>query len=482
MRSIVIIIAVSNKRNYYSKKSQMQYLVDELVSICGVTGVFTKAEDLAPYERDETMNFRFPFEVLVKPSSADEVSKVLKCCNVYNIPVTPRGGGSGVTGGALPVNGGIVLSTERLNKIISLNEVDGYVVAEAGVITDDLCAFVEEKGFYFPVSPTSRSSSFIGGNVAENAGSIHSCKYGSVSRYVLNLEIVLPTGEIIWTGANVSKNATGLDITHLFVGSEGIIGVITKVVFRLLPCFKKQVALLAAFDDMEKACKAVIALKKLTVVPSAVELLCADSIRLAKASIIERFPFTELYTKAHLIVELSAFDDYEIDTGLTDVFNILEVYSSENILYGVTNDEKRKIWSLRRNIGNALTSNGRFYRDIDICVPVSFLYQYIIFIEDLRNKENLDLIYFGHAFDGNLHTMLLFTDTNAIEQERLESILQRIYQKVIDYEGVISGEHGIGMLQKDFMKMQFSNEHLQLFKKIKSLFDPNGIMNPGKVL
>ena len=459
----------------------MNSLVDNLISICGAAAVFTDPADMASYEQDQTMNLRYSFDVLVKPGSAVEVSEVLKCCNLFNVPVTPRGGGTGVTGGALAVKGGVMLSVERLNKIISINTDDQYVVSESGVVVADLCKYVEDSGFLFPVIPSSYESCFIGGNVAENAGSIHSCRYGNAAKYVLNLEVVLPTGEIIWTGANVAKNATGLDLTHLFVGSEGVLGVITKVVYKLLPLPLRDVTVMAAFDSMENACRAVLELKKMPFLPAAVELICADAINLTASYMKERFPMVEEYIVGHLLVELHGFDDDEIDRSVCRVFEILEQYASENILYAVTAEEKRKIWSLRFNIGNALTDNGSFYRDIDISIPVSFLYCYVSFLEELRQKENVSIVCFGHALDGNLHTMLQLDSRMTVSAGKIERLNEAIYRKVIENGGVISGEHGIGMLQKEFMRLQFSLHHLELFRKIKAQFDPNGIMNPGKM-
>jgi len=454
-------------------------ITDALKCICGDNFVFTDAETLYNFEHDETLDFRFPFDILVKPATTEEIAAIVKLCNQYRIPITPRGGGSGVTGGALPVRRGVVLSMERLNNIIEFNKTDRYIIAEAGVITADLCDYAEKMGLYFPVAPSSSSYSFIGGNVAENAGSINSCKYGTTSQYVLNLEVVLASGDIIWTGANVSKNVTGLDITRLFVGSEGILGIITKVVYRLVHKPAYEVSLLAAFESTAAACQAIMAIKASGLLPSAVELIGSQALRLTAAHLQTSMPQVNEYIHAHLLINIQE----HTETALLDVMNKLETlltaYTAENLLVATTAWEKDTLWKLRFSIGAAMTSGGKKYRDVDACVPLSILYSYIQQVEAICIRAGIQVIYFGHAMDGNLHTMLLLNEAD--EQHILQQVLREIYQYAIDNGGVISGEHGIGLLQKEFIPMQFTAPHLALLKNVKQLFDPNGIINPGKI-
>ncbi|HSH67752.1 MAG TPA: FAD-linked oxidase C-terminal domain-containing protein [Bacteroidia bacterium] len=456
---------------------------DELIEICGEDFVITDQESLYPYGKDETLDLHFSFDILVKPCTAEEIALVLKCCNNYNIPVTPRGGGSGVTGGALPVKRGVVLSLERMNKIISIHPVDGYVIAEAGVITADLCYEVEKIGLYFPVAPSSAAYSMIGGNVAENAGSINSCRYGSTAQYVLNLQVVLPTGEIIWTGANVSKNTSGLNLTQLFVGSEGILGIVTKVVYRLLKKPAHELSLLAAFESLEDACEAVKAIKESTVEPVAVELIDHHAISVTSAYLNEPLPMVKENNKAHLLILLQEHAEALLTHSMETTALLLERYCKENILIGTTSQEKEKLWKLRLNIGAALTSGNKKYRDIDIAVPVSGLHSYLLNVKKICLHYHLPVACFGHAMDGNLHTMLMMNGNIGEEQQkRLSMAANEIYAYALKNGGTISGEHGIGYLQKDFMQMQFSEEHLSLMKNIKKLLDPNTILNPGKVV
>lgn len=459
----------------------LKIIIAALSVICGDKYVLTAAEELYHYERDQTLDLHFPFDVLVKPGTTEEVAAVLKCCNQYKMPVTPRGGGSGVTGGALPVNGGVVLSLERLNKIISINKIDGYIIAEAGVITAALCDYAEQAGLYFPVAPSSSAYTVIGGNVAENAGSINSCKYGSTARYVLNLEVVLPAGEIIWTGANVSKNVTGLNLTQLFVGSEGTLGIITKVVYRLLHKPAHEVSLLAAFENMEDACNAVVALKQSGLSPSAVELVGQKALQITAAYLNEPLPLLKNGIGAHLLVNLQEHTEADLLSAMEKTATVITEYSEEELLTAVTASEKERLWKLRFSIGAALTSENRKYRDIDSCVPLSNLYVYMKNVVDICEHYQIPVASFGHAWDGNLHTMLMLQEHSDEKAAALQQAIYEIYACAINLGGVISGEHGIGLLQKEFMGLQFSKPHLSLMQSIKQLFDPNGILNPGKV-
>lgn len=257
-----------------------QLVYAALVNISGAEHVLCDEESVWKYGADMTGTFRFDFDFVVKPADPQQIAAIVNVCNRYGIPITPRGGGSGVTGGALPVRRGIVLSLERLNKVISIKGEDGYAMAESGVLTADLCEQVENAGYYFPVFPSSGGYSMLGGNVAENAGSINSCKYGNTSRYVLNLEVVLSSGAIIWTGSNVRKDATGFNLTQLFVGSEGLLGIITKVVYRIISKPVLQHSMLAGFTTLEGAINAVNAISSSALEPAAVELICENALHI----------------------------------------------------------------------------------------------------------------------------------------------------------------------------------------------------------
>ena len=460
----------------------VQYLTDHLASIANKQNVLTDREELTRYCRDQSICQDHSFDILVKPGCTEEIASILKLCNTYKIPVTPRGGGTGVTGGAIPLKGGIVMSLERLNRILAVNEPDGYVIAEAGVVTADLCHRVEQSGLYFPVIPTSYHHSFIGGNVAQNSGSINSCKYGTISKYVLNLQIVLPDGEIIWTGASVGKNATGLNLTQLFVGSEGTLGIIAKVVLRLLKKPTHEAFLLAGFNSLSDACKAVNAIKQSNLVPSGVELICQNALDITSSRLQEQYPLINPAIRAHLLVQLDGHSKAELEYSIGGITDILKCHATEAPLMACTDAERIVLSRLRHSIGNALKSNPHGYRDIDICMPVSRLYEYIVEVESICATYDVPLVCFGHALDGNVHAMLLAKEEiTPDEQSGFNKAVNDIYLYALGKGGVISGEHGIGLLQKQFMKHQYSEGHLALMKGIKHLFDANSILNPGKM-
>lgn len=461
----------------------MEEVTEALIELCGESHVILDDFRKQPYESDSTFDLHFPFDILVKPANNEELSMILKLCNRYKIPVTPRGGGSGVTGGALPVHRGIVLSMERFDKIIELNIAEEYVIAEAGVITAQLCEQVEQAGLYFPVAPSSSKLSFIGGNVAENAGSINSCKYGTTAQYVLNLEVALPSGEIIWTGANVRKNATGLNLTQLFVGSEGTLGIVTKIVYRLIkkPCF--DVSLLAGFESAQAAVQVIMELKAAGLIPAAVELIGPRALSLTGAYLEDVQPMVKDNIRCQLLIQFQEEQEHSLERAVQLAGAILEKYSREEILMADTNAEKEKLWKLRYSIGTAMTSGKKKYRDIDAVVPVSKLAQYILQVEKICSDQLIDLVYFGHAFDGNLHTMLLIDkETDAAQEQQLQHAVKAIYAYAVSLGGVISGEHGIGYLQRDYMPLQFSDTQLKWMKQVKHLFDPEAILNPGKMI
>lgn len=457
-------------------RTQYEWL-DALKTICGEQHVVTDTEELFLYGRDETLDLHFIFDVLVRPASPDEISGILQTCARYGIPVTPRGGGSGVTGGALPVRGGVVLSLERLNKIIEINPLDGYVIAESGVITAGLCRVVEEAGCYFPVEPTSSAFSFIGGNVAMNAGSPRSCRYGKTGEYVLNLEVVLTSGEIIWTGANLRKNSTGPNLTQLFVGSEGMLGIITKVVYRLLPPPADEVLVLAAFNSVDDACRAVLDIKGSSLQPSEVELIGPQALHLTADFLAEPMPMVNDKIAAHLLISLDAAPG--ADGPLDLAYTILEKYAGENILVADASSGKDKLRRLRLHIGAAMRSGVRKYRDIDICIPLSFLHSYVRKVEEMA-ADGITVACFGHALDGNLHTMLVMEGEDEATAARAERIAREIYSYATEVGGVISGEHGIGILQKEYLGLQYSQGQLALLNRLKKVFDPAGVLNPGK--
>ena len=458
-------------------------LISDLRQITGGEYVITERDELYPYGRDKTMDLHFCFDALVKPGSPEEIAGVLRICNRDKVPVTPRGGGSGVSGGALPVRQGIVLSLERMNRIIELNSEDGYVIVESGVINADLCKWVAGRGFYFPIAPASSSYSFVGGNVAENSGSINSCKYGKTGQYVLNLEVVLPTGETIWTGANVSKNSTGFNLTQLFVGSEGTLGVITKIVYKLLPLPGIRRLFLAGFRKLEDACNAVCGIRQTDIFPSTTEMICRDTLSRIWHDRSFDVGFSTDGFDALLLIELQSTSSVILKENTDDLLRTIDDHAAEDVYIAYSKEEQERLFAIRSSIGILLADGGSIYRDIDMCIPLRNLYDYLSEVENICNKYGIPRACFGHALDGNLHVMLFCESYAKLEADsNYKNGIRELYRCGIGLGGVISGEHGIGILQKEFIPMQFSPELVSLMRRIKSLFDPNNILNPGKII
>lgn len=457
-------------------------IVTLLSNISGSSFVFTDEETRKNYGHDETEDYNFPPNVVVKPATVEEVSAIMKLANEHKIPVTPIGARTGLSGGALSIYGGIGLSMERFNTIINIDEQNLQVIVEPGVITQVLKDAVAEKGLFYPVDPSSMGSCWIGGNIAENSGGARAVKYGVTKDYVLNLEVVLPTGEIIWTGANTLKNSTGYNLTQLMVGSEGTLGIITKIVLKLIPKVNYNVLMLVPFYKSEQACEAVSAIFRAGIVPSALEFMERDAIDWTMKYVDGVSVVIKDEIQAHLLIE--------VDGNYTDVLfqeaekitEVLEQFEIDEVLFADSEDQKNALWKLRRAVGEAVKSNS-VYKEEDTVVPRYELPTLLKGVKDAGDKYGFKTICYGHAGDGNLHINIVkgnMTDENWIT-EVPKGIIE-IFELTVRLKGTLSGEHGIGYVQKDFMPLAFSKMELELMKGIKRLFDPNNIMNPGKIL
>jgi glycolate oxidase len=456
-------------------------IIDQFKAIVGEQFILTDAENINKYGRDETENLFYAPEVIVKPRNAQEISDLLKICNQHLIPVTPRGAGTGLTGGALPNFGGLVISMERLNSILEIDERNLQITTEPGVITEVLQNAVKEKGLFYPPDPASKGSCYIGGNISENSGGPKAVKYGVVKDYVLNLEVVLPTGEIIWTGSNVLKNATGYNITQLIVGSEGTLGIVTKIVLRLIPHPKYDLLLLAPFNSLEKASEAVSAIFRAGITPSAMELMEIESINLAsKMCESTAIPITDNLA-AHLIIEV---DGNNLDVLMNEMESISEVLSNFEVgeLYFADDaQQKNELWKIRRKANEASVAAGYTIEE-DTVVPRAELPQLIKGVKALGEANGFKVVCYGHAGDGNLHIRINHpTIKKSFESDEMKNILTSLFELVKKLGGTISGEHGIGLIQKSYMPVMFDKVTLQLMIGIKKTFDPNNILNPGKI-
>ncbi|MCB0762552.1 MAG: FAD-binding protein [Flavobacteriales bacterium] len=438
-------------------------------------------ETLEYYSHDETEDLRFLPQAVAKPATVEEVSTILRICNEHRIPVTPMGARTGLSGGALPVCGGVALSMERFDKILNIDTFNQQVLVEPGVITQVLQEEVQKQGLYYAPDPASRGSCFIGGNIAENSGGPRAVKYGVTKDWVLNLEVVLPNGEVIWTGANTLKNSTGYNMTQLIVGSEGTLGVVTKAVLKLIPYPKYNLLMLAPFTSAGKACEAVSAIFRAGVTPSALEFMEQDAISITSAFIGERpFDFGDTYA-AHLLIEVDGQDMDGLMKECEVITEVLEGYECGEILFAESQSQKDKLWMLRRKVGEAVKTTS-VYKEEDTVVPRYHLPELLAGVKEIGKEFGFRSVCYGHAGDGNLHINILRDGlSDEFWNDKLKEAITRIFLLTKKLGGTISGEHGIGWVQKEYMSLIFKDSELDLMRGIKSLFDPNDILNPSKM-
>lgn len=458
----------------------LQY-IDQFRSIVGDTYVLTDEESVQRYAHDETETLHYSPEIILKPRTPQEISAILKICNEHKIPVTPRGAGTGLSGGALPHLGGIVLSTERMNSILSIDERNLQVTTEPGVITQVLQDAVKAKGLFYPPDPISRGSCFIGGNVANNSGGPKAVKYGVVKDYVLNIEMVLPNGEIIWTGANVLKNSTGYNLTQLVVGSEGTLGIITKIVLRLIPLPKYDLLILVPFASLEKAAEAVNGIFMAGFTPSAMEFIEIDALKIAiKVADSYSVPVNDEIA-AHLIIEVDGNDKEVLMKEIEQIAELMVLFGGGEVFFAEDTGQKNELWKLRRIAAEAIKAEGYSIEE-DTVVPRAELPALIKGIKELGRKYNFKAVGVGHAGDGNIHIRIKKEGAaNSYGNDDTTEGLRAIFELVKSLGGTISGEHGIGLVQKGFLDIVFNTTHIQIMKGIKKVFDPNNILNAGKI-
>ncbi len=460
--------------------------IESFIQICGFSNVITQESLRRNYDHDETEDHHFLPDVVLKPRAAKEISEILKLCNEALIAVTPRGGGTSLSGGALPIKGGVVISMERFNQILDIDTLNLQVTVEPGVITETLQNEVKSLGLFYPPDPSSRGTCFIGGNLAHNSGGPKAVKYGVTRDYVLNMEIVTPTGEITWTGANVAKNSTGYNLTQLMCGSEGTLGIITKIVLKLRPYPPFDVLMLAPFADLETACKAISAIYLAGITPSGMELIDHLSAKLTQ-HYIEELSGTKVEIPiqddigAYLLIEL---DGNNLDTLYAEAEKISLVlgdFTREEILFADSAEQKENLWKLRRQISPAVNAF-TLTKAEDVVVPRGNLPQLVQFIYQTGLEYGYRSVCFGHAGDGNLHINIMKeTLSESYWNVEVNESIGKIFQKVVDLGGTLSGEHGIGIAKKPYMHLAVSPTQLDLMRGIKKVFDPNNILNPGKI-
>jgi len=453
--------------------------ISRLKTILGEANVTQNVTELQEVAHDYTEDLHFMPEILSFPENTEQVSLTLKLCAEFNIPVYTRGAGTGLSGACLPVNGGLVLSTKKMNRILHIDTQNMMATVEPGVINFHLKQALEEFGLTYPPDPASFGSSTIGGNVAHGAGGPKAVKYGTTRDYILNLEVVLPTGEIIWTGANTLKNSTGFSLTHLFIGSEGLLGVITKIVVKIVPKPANELLMLAMFENAKDAAIAVNKVLLSGVLPTGLELMEVSGVEISAKATQTSFPIPE-NVQFYLMVILDGMDYDLLMTDAENIFPILEDAGAFEVLMPNNAEMAENWWKVRRSIGETVKHQS-IYKEEDTVVPRATLPELLTGVKEIGQKYNFRTVCYGHAGDGNLHVNIL---KDSLTDEEWETEIPKgiieIFELCKKLGGTISGEHGVGLVQKPYLDIVFNQTHWTLMKGIKTLFDPQNILNPGK--
>ncbi|MCK6616359.1 MAG: FAD-binding protein [Cyclobacteriaceae bacterium] len=461
-------------------------VVSQFEAIVGKENVILDQEKRLDYAHDKTENYTFLPALVLKPGTTQEVSRIMQFCNAHRIPVTARGAGTGLAGSALPTHHGLVLSMERFNKILNIDELNLQATVEPGVITEVFQNAVKEKGLFYPPDPASKGSCFLGGNLAQNSGGPKAVKYGVTRDYVLNLEVVLPTGEIIWTGANVLKNSTGYNLTQLMCGSEGTLGIITKIVFKLRGYPQKNVLMLIPFVTNEEACRAIAAIFTAGIQPSGVEFFerVAALQTLAYCQKVLNSPVTTTFPDnmdAYLLCELDGNDEEVLMRDAERVMKVVEKFNSGEILFAESAAQKEELWKVRKNISPAVNWF-TLTKSEDVVVPRANLPKLISGIKEIGKQYGFNTVCFGHLGDGNLHVNVLKEKISDTDWEtKIPQGIGEIFKLTVSLGGTLSGEHGIGIAKRPYMPIALGKTNLELMRGIKKVFDPNDILNPGKI-
>ena len=453
-----------------------QSLIKELGQIVGKENIATAKEDLICYSYDAT-NQQFLPDAVVFPKNADEISLILKLANKEGFPVVPRGAGSGFSGGSLPVEGGVVVSLERMNKILKIDADNLIAIVEPGVVTGELQWAVEDLGLFYPPDPSSLKFCTIGGNVAECAGGPRAVKYGVTKDYVLGLEVVLPTGDIINTGAQTLKDVVGYDLTKLMVGSEGTLGIVTKIILKLLPLPEAAKTMLAVFSDMRDAATTVSNIISSRIIPSTLEFMDKNSI-----SCVDDYSSMGLPADVEALLLIEVDGDRDLtEKQAAAIQKICLDNRAREVRIARDKKEVKKLWLIRRAISPALAKLKPNKINEDIVVPRNKIPAAIIGIREIAKKYNLTNANFGHAGDGNIHVNIMIDKSDKDEALRAESAVKEIFQLVLSLGGTISGEHGVGISKMPYIDIELSQPAIEVMKNIKQVLDPKGILNPGKI-
>ena len=450
----------------------------QLETLLGAEFVRTDDQSRTVYGTD-ALKRGHPADVVVLPKNTSEVAAVVRLCAEHRIPMVPRGGGTGYTGGSVPTSGGVVISLERMNRILEIDEANLIAVVEPNVVTGDLQDAVEARGLFYPPDPASLRQSVIGGNVAECAGGPRAFKYGTTKQYVLGLEAVLPTGEIVETGGKVVKNVVGYDLTHLLVGSEGTLAIITRIILRLIPKPPVHATVRATFRSVEDAVGGVAAIIKERVVPAAVELIDGTSLEAVARNLKVRSLAPE-GTAALLLVEVDGVPASVAEES-SRVERALSSAGATEVLRARDEAERQELWRVRRELSLSLKMVAGLKFNHDVVVPKARIPALFALVQRIAAERRLRIPCFGHAGDGNIHVNIMVDPNDRDEIQRAHDAERELFEGVVAMEGSISGEHGIGFSKAPFIAIELSPDEIALMKRVKAAFDPHNLLNPGKI-
>jgi glycolate oxidase len=455
-------------------------VVRALEAIASAENVLADVETLERYSHDETVGLRAEPEVVVRVVSAEQISAILMLANRERIAVTPRGAGFGLSGGAVPVLGGLVLSLEKMNRILEIDRENLMVTVEPGVITGEIHRAVEAEGLFYPPDPASLDSCTIGGNIAENAGGPRAVKYGITRHWVCGLEAVWPTGEIVRLGGKLVKNVTGYDLLHLLIGSEGTLAVVTQVILRLIPLPPARVDLLVPFDQFGDAARTVSAIIEARIVPTTIEFMQRDSVLACQRLLEKELPYND--AAAHLLIQLDGQRQEEVDVLMETVGDLCLENGARDVLVAADSRTRDRLWAARRAIIDALNHESPVNHMEDVTVPRAQIPALLAGIQALADRHGVRMINFGHAGDGNVHVNVLKDD---LPDGRWEALLpplrEELYRLTLSLGGALTGEHGIGATRRQYLPLALDEAQIAVMRRIRQAFDPNGILNPGKI-
>jgi glycolate oxidase len=447
-----------------------------LIELVGEENYTDVLEDLVPYSYDASVNVHRP-DCVVWPESTEQVSEIVKFANDQRIPLVPRGAGTSLSGGVIPINGGIIIDLSRMNRILDVKIEDRYALVQPGVVCDDLNKKLAKYGFTFPPDPASSSVATIGGNVGSNAGGIKGAKYGTTRDYVIGLQVVLPTGEVMNTGSRTMKCVSGYDLSKLFVGSEGTLGVITEITLKINPIPRCAMTAVATFDSLEDAGKAISQTMTSGILPSVMEILDRATLKSIKENTDIDLPEAEMM----ILTETDGFTWEEVEEQMEVILRVLKENNPSLTKTAKDEGERLELWEARKSAYATLARISTSFVLDDVTVPISKIPELLVGIQEIAKRHGLVVATYGHAGDGNLHPQILYDEYNPEQVEKMERIEEALFRLAVSLKGTLTGEHGIGLSKADYMTLEHDAVEMALMQRIKRAVDPNNIMNPGKM-